>query len=405
MTRFVLRRLLQAIPTFFGITLLSYLIMVLAPGNPVELMTFNPSMSQEQRDALAAQLGISDPWPLQYLRWLIGDDWMVVAEVTWYHVDLPEEGTQGWVSERQIAYDNETGAANLLASRQPYRDAPSEEAEIIGRIGRNDPFEVIEASTIQLYGDNYGILRGDFSESFRYPGINPLTLIGERLGATVELNIAVIIVGMFFGVLIGVLAAIWRGRFFDQGSRVMAVLGDAIPIFWLALMVILIFGAPGFDILPMGGRCAHERGGCGPVFERLEYLILPTMVLALGTISFFSRYIRASMLETISSDYVRTARAKGLKSRRVWFNHALRNALIPLATFLGPTIVSLLSGAVIIENIFSWPGVGRLYFQAIGSRDYPMIMASVVIGAVLTIIGYLISDILYAVFDPRIRLS
>ncbi|MBN1965678.1 MAG: ABC transporter permease, partial [Anaerolineae bacterium] len=136
----------------------------------------------------------------------------------------------------------------------------------------------------------------------------------------------------------------------------------------------------------------------------LSHLILPTIVLALGGIAGWSRYLRASMLETINSDYIRTARAKGLKARRIWFNHGLRNALIPMATFIGPTIVGLLSGTVIIETIFAWPGIGRLYFQALGSRDYPLIMASVVIGAVLTIIGYLISDILYAVFDPRIRL-
>ena len=111
------------------------------------------------------------------------------------------------------------------------------------------------------------------------------------------------------------------------------------------------------------------------------------------------------MLDNVSSDYVRTARAKGLLRRTVWFKHIMRNALIPIATFLGPTIVSLLSGAVVVELIFAWPGIGRLYIQAINGQDYPIVMASVVIGAVLTILAYLISDILYAVFDPRIRLG
>ncbi|MBN1965004.1 MAG: ABC transporter permease, partial [Anaerolineae bacterium] len=228
MTKFVIRRLIQSIPTLIGITLLSYLIMVLAPGNPVELMTFNPNMSQEQRDALASQLGVSDPWPVQYLRWLIGDDWMVVADIEWYQVQM-EDGTTGWLSERQIFVDDETGATNLLASRQPYRDAPSEGAEIIGRIGRNAPYEIINQQEVQVYGDSYGIVRGDFGDSFRYPGINPLTLIGERLGATIELNISVILVVMVFGVTIGVLSAILRGKLFDQGGRVLAVVGDAIP--------------------------------------------------------------------------------------------------------------------------------------------------------------------------------
>ncbi len=401
MTKFMIRRLLQAIPTFFGITLLSYLIMVLAPGDPVAIMTFDPNMSQEQRDMLSSRLGVNDPWPLQYLRWLIGDDWKVVEELTWYRV-LLEDGTIGWLSDRQVAVDDETGEMSLLASRQPYRDAPHEEAEIIGRIGRRETFTVIEESVEQVYGDSYGILRGDFGRSFRYRE-NPLLLIGERLGATLELNVAVLTVSMFVGISVGVLAAIWRGRWFDQGSRILAVIGDAIPAFWLGLVLLMFFGAPFLDILPMGGRCDHLRGGCPPAFERIEYFILPTTVLALSGIAAWSRYIRASMLETINSDYIRTARAKGLTSRQVWFKHALRNALIPMATFLGPTIVGVLSGTVIIETIFAWPGVGRLYFQALGGQDYPMIMATVVIGAVLTIIGYLISDILYAVFDPRIR--
>jgi peptide/nickel transport system permease protein len=177
-----------------------------------------------------------------------------------------------------------------------------------------------------------------------------------------------------------------------------------VPNFWLAFLFILFFGAA-LDLLPMGGRCAPVRGGCPPVWERLEYLVLPTAVLALGGIAGWSRYMRAAMLETISSDYVRTAHAKGLSNRSVWFRHGARNAIVPLATFLGPTLVSFLGGAVITETIFGWPGIGRLLVEAVSGQDYPLIMASVVIGAVLTIIGYLISDILYAAFDPRIRLS
>ncbi len=402
MTKFIIRRLLQAIPTFFGITLLSYMIMVLAPGDPVAIMTFDPNMTQEQRADMERRLGVNDPLPLQYLRWLIGDDWMVVEEIDWYQVQL-EDGTEGWLSEKQVAVDPETGAVALLASRQPYRDAPSDSAEIIGRIGRNETLQIVDQTDQDVRGSNYGILRGDFGRSFRYKE-PPLKLIGERLGATVELNVMVILTGMTIGILLGVLAAVFRGSWFDNGTRVLAVIGDSVPSFWLAFMFILIFAAPTLDILPMGGRCGHVRGGCGPVFERLEYLVLPTAVLALGGIAGWSRYMRASMLENINSDYIRTAKAKGLQRRTIWFKHAMRNALIPMATFLGPTIVSLLSGAVIIEQIFAWPGIGRLYLQALGGQDYPVVMASVVIGAVLTIIGYLISDILYAVFDPRIRL-
>lgn len=402
MIRFIIRRLVQAIPTFFGITILSYTIMLLAPGDPVSIMTFAPGTSQEERDALARQLGVNDHPLVQYLRWLIGDDWMVVDDVTWYQVEL-EDGIQGWLSDKQIVVDEATGEISLLASRQPYRLEPSNDAEIAGRIGRRDNIELIGETEVSVYGDNYGILRGDFGSSFRYKE-NPLKLIRERLPASVELNVAVMIVGLSIGLPIGVLAAVWRGKLFDNASRVLAVVGDAIPSFWLALLLILFFGAY-LDILPMGDRCNYQRGGCPPVWMRLEYLVLPTTVMALGVVAGVSRLVRASMLDNINSDFVQTARSKGLSNRTIWFKHTLRNAIIPVATFMGPAIVGLISGAVIIEQIFAWPGIGRLLLQAVTGQDYPLVMASVVIGAILTIIGYLLSDILYAVFDPRIRLD
>ncbi len=340
MLKFIIRRLLQAIPTFFGITILAFTIMVLAPGDPVSILTFDPGVSQVERERLADRLGVNDPLPLQYLRWLIGDDWM----------RFDTDGDGEW-DER---------------------------------------------------GNRKGVLRGDFGTSFVYRR-SPIALITDFLPATIELNIVVLLVSIPTGILIGVLAARFHDGWFDQSSRVLAVLGDAVPGFWLAFILILVFGRY-LDVLPMGGRCAPTRGGCPPLYQRLEYMVLPVTVMSLGAISGWSRFMRASMLETINGDYIRTARAKGLSSTRIWFYHALRNAIIPMATFLGPVFVSLLGGAVIIETIFSWPGVGRLLLQSVTSQDYPVVMASVVIGSLLTILGYLISDILYAVFDPRIRL-
>jgi peptide/nickel transport system permease protein len=341
MLRFIIRRLVQAIPTLFGITLLSFIIMLAAPGGPVAILSFDPAMSPEQKELLADRLGVNDPAPLQYIRWLVGDDFL------WFDSD-----DDGVVDER---------------------------------------------------GTNYGILRGDFGKSFQYRQ-NPLNLIAERLPATIELNIVVLLVSLTVGIIVGVLAAIWRGKFFDNTSRILAVIGNAIPTFWLSFILLLVFGAPLLDLLPMGGRCAPVRGGCPPIYGRLEYIALPAFVMILGGVAGWSRFMRAAMLDTISEDYVRTARAKGLAVRAIWFRHGLRNAIVPMATFLGPTFVSLIGGSVIIELIFSWPGVGRLLLDSLVSRDYPVVMASVVIGSVLTIIGYLISDILYAVFDPRIRL-
>jgi peptide/nickel transport system permease protein len=340
MWKFIIRRLIQAVPTFFGITILAFTIMVLAPGDPVSILTFDPSVSIEERERLAERLGVNDPVPLQYIRWLVGDDWM--------------------------RFDTD---------------------------GDGEP---------DARGERYGILRGDFGRSFVY-GRSPIELITDFLPATIELNITVLVVSIPIGVFIGVLAARFHDGWFDQSSRVLAVVGDAVPGFWLAFILILVFGRY-LDLLPMGGRCAPTRGGCPPIYQRMEYIILPAFVMSLGAISGWSRFMRAAMLDTISGDYIRTARAKGLPTRAIWFHHALRNAIIPMATFLGPVFVSLLGGAVIIETIFAWPGVGRLLLQSVTSQDYPVVMASVVIGSLLTMAGYLISDVLYAVFDPRIRL-
>ena len=138
---------------------------------------------------------------------------------------------------------------------------------------------------------------------------------------------------------------------------------------------------------------------------RLEYLIMPVIVLSSGGIAIFSRFMRASMLDVINQDYIRTARAKGLSNRNVWFKHGARNALIPIATILGPSILGVLGGAVITETVFSWPGMGRFAVEAVFAKDYPVVMTTVVIGAVTTVLGFLLSDILYAAVDPRIRFN
>ena len=188
----------------------------------------------------------------------------------------------------------------------------------------------------------------------------------------------------------------------------LAVIGQAIPGFWLGLILILIFGVVLDLKWARGDRCditQFRRTPCGevPITLRYQYLILPTVVLSLGSIAFYSRFVRTSMLDTINSDYIRTARAKGLPDSAVWFKHGARNAMIPVATFMGPAIVGILSGAPITESIFNWPGLGLLYIDAINQRDYPIIMASIMIASLLTVIAFILSDILYAVFDPRIR--
>ncbi len=346
MTRHIIRRLIQSIPTLLGVTILSYLLMSAAPGDPIRQMTFgDPNMTPQQKEALADLYGLNDPWFIQYMVWISGNDWM------WWKY---EGGT----------YQGEFTEVNM----------------------------------------RYGILRGDFGTSIQ-KRLPVLDLVKIRLPATMELGFATFMVSIFVGIPVGIGAAVWHGKFFDSASRILAVVGQSIPDFWAAMLLFLILGISLNISWARGGRCVRSRVPCGqiPITERLQFMILPTLVLSFGGVAGYSRFMRTSMLDTINSDYIRTARAKGLQDRTVWVKHGARNALIPIATFLGPAVVGILGGAVVIERIFSWPGLGQLFLEAVSQRDYPVVMASVIIGATLTVIAYIISDVLYAVFDPRIR--
>jgi peptide/nickel transport system permease protein len=356
MFRFVSRRLLQSIPIFFGITLLSYSLMVLAPGNPVARITFNPRMRAEEREAIALQLGVNDPVPLQYLRWLMGDDWM------------------RWDADGDGAAEH-----NFIIPL----DANSD--------GQPEP-----------PGVSRGILRGDFGNSF--VGRRPvLDVIRDRLPATFELGITAFLTSLLIGTLLGVMAGVRRGGLFDNLSRLVAVLFNAVPDFWLGLILILIFGSQ-LGLLPMGSQCKPSlTGECPVIWNRLEFLLLPTLVLSAPPIASYSRFMRASMLETLSKDFVRTAYAKGLANRAVWVRHGARNALIPLASLVGQQFTVLLGGAVVVETIFSWPGIGRLSVDAVLQQDFPVVMAVVILSSVLSIFGFIVTDCLYVLIDPRIR--
>lgn len=357
MVKYVTRRLLQAIPTFFGITFLAYLLMSSTPGGPLAVLYFsNPRMSNQQKEALALRLGVNDPFIVQYLRWLIGDDWM------------------RWDSDGDGLSDG-----SILVALDSNGD------------GEADP-----------PGERRGILRGDFGTSF-FSNRPVLTVISERILPTLELGLASLVVGLTIGVPLGIMAAVRKGRWFDNGTRIMAVVFDSIPAFWLGLMLLLIF-ASSLGWLPLGGRCKTTLDDtCPPIYERINYLVLPVFILATGAIAGYSRFTRASMLDVINQDYMRTARSKGLSNRQVWFRHGARNALIPIATFLGPALTGLLAGAVITETVFNYPGLGRVLTAAATQRDFPVVMAATIYASIATILGYLLSDMLYALIDPRIR--
>jgi peptide/nickel transport system permease protein len=317
MGRFVVRRVLQAIPTFIGITLLSFVVLRLAPGDPVSLLVFgSQSLSAADYAAIRAAYGLDQPLPIQYVNWL----------------------------------------GHLLT--------------------------------------------GDLGRSFLYK--RPvIEMIQASLPNTLQLAGGALLVTLVVGVPMGVLAARFRGTWFDQAIRIFGVAGHAIPGFWFGLLFILILSVQ-FRIFPVGGMLTVGKDAWD-LPDRLAHLVGPVLTLSLAGIANYSRYMRTETLEVLSQDYIRTARAKGLRENVVLFTHALRNALLPLITALGTTFAFLISGALVTEQVFAWPGMGRMTYEAARSKDYPIVMAVVVISSVILLLSYILRDVAYGVVDPRVR--
>lgn len=243
------------------------------------------------------------------------------------------------------------------------------------------------------------LFTGDWGRSYR-DGQPVLAVIGSHLGATLELMLAATLIAVTLGVWIGVMGAIRRHSIFDTLATVGAMIALSIPTFWFGLVTIYIFAVE-LKWLPAGNRYTV---GDGSFLDFVHHLIAPAIVLALVEVAIWSRYMRAAMLDVINQDYVRTARAKGLPERVVLFRHSLRNALLPMITLAGLELPALLGGALVTETVFTWPGMGRLFLDSLGYRDYPVVMGILMFTAVMVLIGNLIADLLCAVADPRIRL-
>jgi len=255
------------------------------------------------------------------------------------------------------------------------------------------------------------MLRGDFGDSLKFKEPT-LKLVIERLPATLELTISAMLFSTLLAVPIGILAATQRGTALDGGAMLLAITGQSMPSFWFGLMLILLFGLT-LKWLPISGRVAFIdpilAGDFSLALHNLptafQKLILPTLTIGVYSLSRNARLVRSSMLEVLPQEYVTTARAKGLSESVVIRRHALRNALIPIVTMFGLEFGFLLSGVVVTETIFSWPGVGRLVFNAIVQRDIPLVQAAVIVFSLMFVFVNLAVDILYAFLDPRIRLS
>jgi len=317
MGTYIIRRLLVCIPVLFGITVISFLMIHIAPGSPIGVM-MNPKIPPEVRERWEKNFHLDRPYHEQYAMWL--------------------------------------------------RDLV----------------------TLRL-------------KSFK-DGRPVLEKIAERLPATILLNVVATLIIFSLAIPLGVFSAARRYSMSDHVLTFLAFVGISMPSFWIAY--ILIFFMVGWLGLPVLGDRTFGLQAL-PVFatmvDRIWHLVVPSTIAAIGGVASLSRYMRGSMLEVMQQDYIRTARAKGLPEEDVRYKHALKNALLPFVTIFGFLIPSLIGGSVIIESIFAWPGIGRLGYQSVLSRDYPTIMTLTTISAVLVLIGNLVADVLYAVVDPRVR--
>jgi ABC-type dipeptide/oligopeptide/nickel transport system permease component len=262
-------------------------------------------------------------------------------------------------------------------------DASMQEVEQLRqKLGFNDPLYV------QYWRFISKAVQGDFGESLYYH-VPAMDLIVERLPASLQLSLAAMILALVVAIPIGIVSAVYRGSALDMGSMLAALFGLSMPHFWLGIMFIMIFSVK-LGWLPTSGRGTFAQ------------LIMPALALALGLMAMFARLTRSVMLEVLSLDYIRTARAKGLREFFVIGKHALKNALIPLVTVAGMQFGLLIGGTVIIETVFAWPGVGRLVVQAIFNRDYPLVQSIVFILALIFVAANLLVDLLYIYLDPRI---
>lgn len=315
MGRYVLQRILEAIPLLLLVTVVTYFLMNITPGGPLAVYLHNPKVTPARLAILAKQLGLDQPWYTRYFLWL------------------------------------------------------------------------------------WALMRGNWGYSY-FSGLPVMQLIGERLPNTLILMGAAFIISFGCGLPLGIYVARHQYSFQDHALSFLSFFAWAMPSFFFGLILQTVFAVK-LGWLPASGMWSvyHQH----TLWQLLRHLILPSVVLGLGSIASWSRFIRAGILEVIKEDFIRTARAKGLTERMVFVKHALKNALLPIITIIGLDLPSFFGGAVITEQIFSWPGMGRLFLDSLNERDYPVQMAGLLIGAILLIVGNLAADLAYGFLDPRVH--
>lgn len=323
MNRYLLKRLAGLVPIFIGITLVTFIVIHLAPGSAVDnASALNPKMSAEAREKLASLYGLDKPLWAQYGSWV----------------------------KRLVSLD----------------------------LGRS------------------------FTD-----GEKVIDKIGRAMPVTVGINLLSLILIFLIGIPLGVYGAVHAGKPSERFLGTAALAAYSVPAFWLSLVLMSFFGVM-LRWLPVSGLTSLTFDDMNAVEKAVDvarHLALPVLVSSLTGLAGLSRFMRSSLAAALKENYVRTARAKGLSEHAVIYKHALGNALLPVVTLVGLSVPGLLGGSVITESIFSIPGMGRLFFSAVSARDYPVIMGMLVLGAVLTLLGNLLADLLYARVDPRVRLE
>ncbi|KIL37937.1 peptide permease [Gordoniibacillus kamchatkensis] len=315
MKRYVIRRLLIALPTFLGITVLVFVVSYLSAGSPLELLLSNQNISAAEIARQGEKLGLNQPIYVQYFSWL----------------------------------------GHL----------------VLGNFGKS--YRTMEAVTDMVF---------------------------KGLGATSILVLVSVVIACLIAIPLGVQSARRQNKIWDHIAAVFSFLATSTPSFFIALVLLYVFSVQ-LKILPIGGM--YKIGEENNLLSLLQHLIMPGLVLSFHMIGTLIQFTRSSMLEVMREDYVRTAKAKGLKERNVVVRHVLRNSLIPVVTYLGMEIPLMLGGAVVTEQVFSWPGIGKLMIQSIFSRDYPVVMGITVIVALAVLVFNIITDLIYGLLDPRIR--
>ncbi len=325
MTRYTLRRLIQAIPLLLGIATITFVVIHLAPGDPMDMFLaprLRRQMDPEVIELLRQRFGLDQPIHVQLGKWLVN------------------------------------------------------------------------------------VAQGDLGESFRYR--RPVTaLIAERIPYTLQLAGLALLFDALIGIALGIYSAVKQYSLADRAITVGSLAIHSIPGFWLAIMLVMVFSVNlgWFPISQTRSLDYDLLSTWGKIGDRLWHLALPVFVLGVAQAAGTARYMRNRLLEVLSEEYILAARARGLRERTVILKHALRNALIPIVTIYGMSLPFLLGGAVLIENVFAWPGMGLLATEAVGARDYPVILATTMMAAVLVILGNLLADITYSIVDPRISLG